>query len=124
MAFDEYTAERITQVFKEKKIDFEASKMMGGLCYMVDGKMCCGIHNDKNTEASILMARVGEDFYEEALAIEGCELMTFTGRSMKGYVFVNADATDREEDLAFWIQKCIDFNPLAKASVKKKKKLK
>ena len=122
MAFDDYTAERISHVFKEKKTAFETKKMIGGLCYMVDGKMCCGIHNDKKTGASILMARVGEAFYEEALTIEGCELMTFTGRSMKGFVFVNADATDREEDLAFWIQKCIDFNPLAKATKKKKKK--
>jgi hypothetical protein len=122
MAFDDYTAERISQVFKEKKTDFEAKKMMGGLCYMVDGKMCCGTHVDKDTGASLLMARVGEGFYEEALAIDGCQLMNFTGRSMKGYVFVTAEATDREEDLAFWIQKCIDFNPLAKASVKKKKK--
>lgn len=95
---------------------------MGGLCYMVDGKMCCGTHVDKESGASLLMARVGEDFYEEALVIDGCQLMNFTGRSMTGYVFLTAEATDREEDLAFWIQKCIDFNPLAKASVKKKKK--
>ena len=47
--------------------------------------------------------------------------MTFTGKAMKGYVYVEPEAMDDDEDLADWIQLCLDFNPLAKSSKRKKK---
>ena len=53
---------------------------------------------------------------------DGCKEMNFTGRSMKGYVFLEPTAMDMEEELAYWVQLCLDFNPLAKSSKKKKKK--
>ncbi|MEL6811253.1 MAG: TfoX/Sxy family protein [Bacteroidota bacterium] len=121
MAYDEFLADRIKNIFADKKISFEARKMMGGLCFMVDDKMCCGIHFDKKKEMDLLMARIGEDATLDAMQREGCHPMDFTGRPMKGYVFVSPDGFDTEEDLAFWIQLCIDFNPLAKSSKKKKK---
>ncbi len=114
MAFDERLAERIDQVLKEKNIDFISKKMMGGLCYMVDDKMLCGIIKGN------LMARIGEDFYPEALKIDGCLEMDFTKRPMKGYVYVEPEGVDLESQLEFWIQKTLDFNPLAKSSKKKK----
>ncbi len=46
--------------------------------------------------------------------------MDFTGRSIKGYVFVTPEGFDMEEDLDYWLQLCLDFNPLAKASKKRK----
>lgn len=87
--------------------------MMGGLCYMVDDKMCFGIVKEQ------LMTRVGVDFYSEALKIPHANEMNFTGRAMKGYVFVDADGLDTEDQLEFWIQKCLDSNPLAKSSKRK-----
>ena len=48
--------------------------------------------------------------------------MNFTGRVMRGFVFIYPDGIDTDEDLEFWIQKAIDFNPLAKKSKSKKKK--
>lgn len=89
--------------------------MFGGLCFMVDNKMCIGVAKDE------VMARIGVDIYEEALNKPGCNEMNFTGRPMKGYVFLNDDATDLESDLEYWIQLALDFNPLAKASKKRKK---
>jgi len=83
---------------------------------MVDDKMCVGIVKDE------LMARIGLDAYEAALQKDGCKEMNFTGRSMKGYVFLEPTAVDLEEDLAYWVQLCLDFNPLAKSSKKRKKK--
>ncbi len=77
------------------------------------------MHIDKNTDSSLLMARVGPDQYEKALAKPHCMEMTFTGRSMKGYVFVSAEGIDSDEDLEYWIQLCLDYNPLAKSSKKK-----
>mgnify|MGYP000070698818 CR=1 FL=1 len=116
MAFDEYLAERIRINLKEKSTDSSELKMMGGLCFMVDEKMCFGIVKDT------MMARIGEAAYEEAIAIEGCSEMNFTGRKMKGYVFLSPDAIDLESDLKYWIDLCLAFNPFAKASKRKTKK--
>ena len=80
------------------------------------------IHYDKKKETDLLMARIGEEASEGALQRQGCYPMDFTGRPMKGYVFVTPEGFDSEEHLAFWIQLCLDFNPLAKASKKRRKK--
>ncbi len=114
MAYDNHLAERITRIFEDKKLNTEEKKMMGGLCYMLDDKMCCGIVKNE------LMARIGPDKYEEALQMPGCNEMNFTGRPMKGYVFIDGDAIDTEDQLEYWIDLCIAFNPLAKSSKKKK----
>lgn len=124
MAYDEFMADRIRQVLLQKSIAFEEKKMIGGLCFMVDSKMCTGTHIDKTTDSSLLMCRIGLVTYEEALKRPYCSEMTFTGRSMKGYVFVSEEGIDMEEDLNYWIQLCLDFNPIAKRSVKRVKKLK
>jgi len=89
---------------------------------MMNDKMCCGIHYDKKKETDLLMARIGEEASIAALEKEGCHPMDFTGRSMKGYVFVTPDGFDSEDDLDFYIQLCVAYNPLAKASAKRKKK--
>lgn len=120
MAYDEFLGDRIRGVFQSKKISFIDKKMMGGLVFMVDDKMCCGIHIDKKSNESLLMARIGEEAYAIEIKKEVCLPMNYTGRPMKGYIFVVADGFDMDTDLAYWIQRCIDFNPLAKSSKKKK----
>ncbi len=124
MAYDEFLADRARQLLKEKSVSYVEKKMMGGLCFMVDDKMCFGMHIDKNTNSSLMMARVGVDNYEKALEKEHCTEMNFTGRTMKGFVFVSEDGIDLDNDLNYWIQLCLDFNPLAKASKKKATKKK
>lgn len=124
MAYDEFLADRARQILKQKSIFFEEKKMMGGLCFMVDDKMCFGMHIDKNTNSSLFMARVGADQYEKALSKPYCSEMTFTGRSMKGYVFVSGEGIDSDKDFESWIQMCLDFNPLAQSSKKRKPKKK
>ncbi len=114
MAYDEYLAERIGKILSSKKVNFIEKKMMGGLCFMVDDKMCLGVVKDA------LMARVDPDIYEEALNREGARPMDFTGRPMKGYVFVEPEGVDMEADLESWVDLCLDFNPRAKSSKKKK----
>ena len=115
MAFDSYQQERIDRILTENNVEFYSKKMMGGLCYMSDGKMLCGLVKDQ------LMARIGVDAYEEALTRDHVKEMNFTGRAMKGYVFVDGAGMDLDDDLEYWIMKCVAFNPLAKASKKKKK---
>lgn len=122
MAYDEYLADRTRQLLNEKSVSYREMKMMGGLCFMVDEKMCCGLLTDKNTNTGLLMARIGIANYEEALKRPHCSEINFTGRSMKGYVFISEDGFDMHKDLDYWIQLCLDHNPIAKSSKKKAKK--
>ena len=122
MAYNEYLADRIRRLFLEERQIVEEKKMMGGLCFMLNDKMCCGIHFDKKKQTDLLMARIGEEASVEALTKPGSHPMDFTGRPMKGYVFVDPDGFDLDDQLEYWIRKCIAFNPLAKSSKRKPKK--
>lgn len=75
--------------------------------------------NDKYADTPVLMCRVGPENYESALQKPHCSEMNFTGRAMKGFVFVSADGMDTEKDLEEWVQLCLDYNPLAKKSKKR-----
>ena len=116
MAYNEHLADRVTRFLNDEKIIFFEKKMFGGLCYMVDNKMCVGIIKDE------LMTRIGDEKYAEALTRKGCKEMNFTGRPMKGYVYLEEEALDLDTDLEYWIQLALEFNPLAKASKKRYKK--
>ena len=122
MAFDPFLADRIHQFLTNTKVPYLAKNMMGGLVFMVNEKMYCGIHFDKKKETDLLMARIGVDAQTLALKRHGCLPMDFTGRPMKGYVFVTPEGYDLDEDLEYWLQLCLDFNPLAKANKKPKKR--
>ena len=113
MAFDEQLADRIRIILQRTSIPFEEKKMMGGLCFMVDDKMLAGIVRNE------LMARVGPNLYEAALERMGAKEMNFTGRSMKGFVFIDPEGIDMDADLEQWIQDCLAYNPEAKSSKKK-----
>ena len=113
MAFDQNLADRIRRHLKDRHTAYSEKNMFGGLCFMVDNKMCLGIVKDD------LMARVNPEEYEAWLDETGCRQMDFTGKPMKGYVFVSPDGVDHEDDLERWIERCLAFNPLAKASKKK-----
>jgi TfoX/Sxy family transcriptional regulator of competence genes len=115
MAYNEFLADRIRQVLKEKNVVFEEKAMMGGLTFMVNDKMCLGIVKDN------LMARIDPDFHDTALKRKGCREMDFTKRPMKGFVFVEQEGTDMDQDLTSWIQLAIDYNPRARSSKKKQK---
>jgi hypothetical protein len=120
MAYDEFIADRIRQVFRDKNVVFTERNMMGGRIFFVDDKMSCGIHIDKKYGDTLLMCRIGETAYGEAIEREHTLPMDFTGRPMRGFLFVTPEGFDMDEDLEYWIQKCIDFNPLAQASKKRK----
>jgi hypothetical protein len=122
MAYDVYFGERITKILEAKTLNFFSKSMMGGLLFMLDNKMLCGIHIDKKYGDSLLMARIGKDVYEREITKDVCLPMDFTGRAMKGYIYVTPEGYDLDEDLEYWIQLCINFNPLAKQSPSKRKK--
>lgn len=116
MAYDEVLADRVREMIALTHNHIEEKRMFGGLCFMVDEKMCIGVEKDR------LMVRLDPARYEEALTREGAAPMDFTGRVMKGYVFVDRAVLDRESELQFWVDLALEFNAVAKASPKKKPK--
>lgn len=113
MAYNALLAERVRKALSRKG-DIEEKKMMGGLTFMVNGKMCVGVLEDD------LMARIDQDVYETSLQRIGAREMNFTGKPMKGFVFINPEGTDAKQDLDYWINLALDFNEKAKASKKKR----
>ncbi|HVV56640.1 MAG TPA: TfoX/Sxy family protein [Mucilaginibacter sp.] len=112
MAYDEKLSDRIREALSNVP-SVEEKLMFGGVCYMVDGKMCVGVVKDE------MMCRIGTEVYEEALAKRGCREMDFAGKPMEGYVYVNADGMQTKEQFDYWIGLCLAYNPKAKASKKK-----
>ena len=113
MAYSEDLANRIRIAFIDQRV-VEEKKMMGGLTFMVNGKMCVGILQDD------LMVRLDPAVYDAALRKEGCREMNFTGKPMKGFVFISPNGTSSKKGLDYWIDLALDFNKRAKASKKKK----
>lgn len=114
MAYDDTLAELIRKQFLSRKLRTEEKKMMGGLTFMVKGKMCVGILKDE------LMVRIDPTDHDEALKRTGCREMDFTGRPMRGFVFVGPKGI--QQDLSYWIDSALAYNSVAKASKKKMKK--
>ncbi|MEX0844908.1 MAG: TfoX/Sxy family protein [Balneolaceae bacterium] len=102
MAYDKGLAERIRQVLRGRS-DVEEKIMFGGICFMVSGHMCCGIVQDN------LMARVGAEKYEQSLTKDHAREMDFTGRPMKGMIYVAPEGVSSDKDLENWISVCVDF---------------
>ena len=71
----------------------------------------------------LLMARVGETATEKLIHKKACHPMDFTGRPMKGYVFIDPEGFDLDEDLLFWLDHCTDFKQKAKAAEKRKNEI-
>lgn len=98
MAFDEGLAERIRDLVADQP-GVSERKMFGGLCFMLDGNMCFGI------VGSELMVRVGPNAYEESLTLPHAREMDFTGRSMKGMVYVGEVGLSEDGDLGQWLDR-------------------
>ena len=102
MAYDEKLAKRLRGVFSGRP-DIEEKKMFGGLAFMLSGHMCVGIND------SMLMARVGPDQYEAAMSRPHAREMDFTGRSLKGFIYVGPEGIAEDEDLKSWTDLCEKF---------------
>jgi hypothetical protein len=107
-----FLVDRVRQRIKGREI--VEKKMMGGLIFMVNGKMCIGVDQDRKTKDNRLMVRLGKEVYEEVLKQPGCRKMDFTGREMKGFVFVYPEGFDKDDDLDFWVEKALVFNTALK----------
>jgi TfoX/Sxy family transcriptional regulator of competence genes len=111
MAYNEFLADRVRQRLRNAG-QVEEKKMMGGLVFMVNEKMCIGIDTDKKSDQDRLMVRVGKLPHEKLLGQKGSRQMDFTGRVMRGFLFVDPEGFDLEEDLDFWVERALEFNRL------------
>jgi TfoX/Sxy family transcriptional regulator of competence genes len=102
MDFDEAVAERVREVLAGSP-DIVEKRMFGGVAFMVRGNMCCGVIGDR------LMLRVGPKGYEAALSRPHAKTMDFTGRPMKGLVYVEPAGFASAGDLEAWIAKARGF---------------
>jgi TfoX/Sxy family transcriptional regulator of competence genes len=102
MSYDETLAARIRILLAERD-DVVEKKMFGGLCFMVGGAMCCGLTK------SDFMVRVGAAHYEDALAQPHARPMDFTGRPLKGMVYVAREGLRTEAALARWVRRGVEF---------------
>ena len=102
MAYDEGLAQRLRQALQAHR-GITEKRMFGGLAFLSRGYMFIGITGDK------LMARIGPDYYEQALSRRHVRVMDFTGRPMKGYVFVSPPGFGKDSDLLDWVHRCHRF---------------
>ena len=103
MAYDEGLAQRIRERLEERE-DYGEKKMFCGLCFLRGGNMCAGVVGDE------LMLRVGPDAYDECLAKPHAREMDFTGRAMKGMVYVGTDGIESDDALAAWLDRGVAFS--------------
>jgi hypothetical protein len=102
MVFDVALAERLRKVLKNTPGVIE-KRMFGGIAFMLRGHMFVGIVD------ATLMARVGPEEYEAALSKQHVREMDFTGKPMRGYVFVDPAGIRTAKNLGAWTNKCIAF---------------
>lgn len=117
MAYNEKLANLTREIIAMTHKNVTEKAMFGGLCFMVNDKMCVGVEKER------LMIRLDPAIYDQVMEKEGCRPMDFTGRIMKGYVFVDAAVLTTKKKLDYWIQLALEYNKIAKLSAKKKKKL-
>ncbi len=106
MAYDEGLAQRIREIFEQQDniaAEIIEKKMFGGLAFMLSGNMCVGIVDET------LMARVGPEQYEDALQHPHAREMDFTGKPLKGFIYVDAEGIVDDSDLQEWITRCMTF---------------
>ncbi|MEO8023323.1 TfoX/Sxy family protein [Polaromonas sp.] len=102
MAFDTFLAQRVRAALGPRP-GITERQMFGGLAFLVHGKMFMGIRN------SSLMARVGPEHHQDALAMPHVRVMDFTGRAMKGYVYIDPPAVAEDQDLKAWVVWCLEY---------------
>src|SRR5205809_6306946 len=110
MAYDEKLADRVREIIALTGKKIEEKRMFGGLCFMVNDKMCVGVEKER------LMVRLDPKKYEEVIQKDGCMPMDFTGKVMKGFVFVDVNALDTKKKLEYWIKLALEYNSVAKPS--------
>jgi len=102
MAYDQSLAQRIRAELN-KLPDLQEKKMFGGVGFLVQGNMACGVHGEE------LIVRVGPQRYDEALSQPHTRPFDMTGRPMSGWVMVTPEGYETESDLRSWVRQGVEF---------------
>lgn len=102
MPCDEQLVERVRAVLKPTRGTAER-RMFGGVCFTLNGNMACGV------VSTDLMVRVGPDKYADALKQPHVREMDFTGRAMKGYVFISTPGIESDSSLKYWTKVAVAY---------------
>jgi hypothetical protein len=102
MAYDEALAGRVRSALRDEPGVVE-KKMFGGVAFSLSGNMACGVVGDE------IMVRVGPDNYDDALSRRHARPMDFTGRPMRGLVYVARPGFESDPDLAAWVESGASF---------------
>jgi TfoX/Sxy family transcriptional regulator of competence genes len=102
MAYDQNLAMRVRSVLRNQDGLVE-KKMFGGIGYLVNGNMACGVHGNN------LIVRVGRERYQDALSQPGTRVFDLNGKPMAGWIYVEPKACETEEDLQQWIEYGIEY---------------
>jgi TfoX/Sxy family transcriptional regulator of competence genes len=112
MAYNEKLADMTRELISLAQKNVEEKAMFGGLVFMVNDKMCLGVEKER------LMVRLDPAIYDLVMEKEGCRQMDFSGKVMKGFVFVDADVLNTKKKLEYWVKLALEYNKFAKASKK------
>lgn len=102
MSYDPEAAGRVRRLLSGRG-DVAEKKMVGGLSFLVNGNMCCGV------TGTALMVRVGAEGREQALSEPHVGPMEFAGRALSGFVCVDPAGFAADDALARWVQRGLDF---------------
>jgi TfoX/Sxy family transcriptional regulator of competence genes len=102
VAYEERLAERIRELIGERPGVVE-KKMFGGVAFMLDGNMACGV------TGSDLMVRVGPDAYAQAIMAPGARPFDMTGRPMKGWLVIAGEELSGEAALRDWVSQGVAY---------------
>lgn len=104
MAYDILLADRIRELIVQRTDSVEEKRMFGGLCFMVNGKMCVTTRDDR------IMVRLSPENYAIEVEGVGCRPMIHGGKEMKGFVFVAAERIRTKTQLQRWVNMALDYN--------------
>ena len=102
MAFDEKLAERIRKQLGKRK-GLTEKKMFGGLAFLLNGNMCCGVQGQE------MIVRLPAEQTEQALKSPHTRIFDLSGRPMKGWILVQAKGLTTDEALKKWVQTGVKY---------------
>src|SRR5690348_9340588 len=102
MPYDQLLADRLRQHLKSQK-QISERKMFGGICFMYQGKMLCGVERDN------MVVRVGPGQYEATLKQPHVRPMDFTGRPLRGFIYVSQAGLKTDKKMLYWIDQARNY---------------
>jgi len=113
MAINEKLTNRVREIFADVA-DVEEKKMFSGIAFMVDEKLCIAVRNDN------IMCRINPALHDELIENPGCSPMIMKGKDLDSYIVVDESVLNTKNQLSYWIQLALDYNPIAQKSKNKK----